>query len=88
VVYPEITAIVMQQIVERYPCVSEHVSAISHDPDVTVGQGCDDRFEFEFARSGARGLKRLPKTEAQAQPAWEVTPVATPTEIRFSSAAR
>jgi hypothetical protein len=28
--------------------VSKLAAAITHDPDSTVGQGCDDQFEFQF----------------------------------------
>ena len=57
---PELTAIMMQEMVERYPYVSELAAAITHDPDSTVGQGCDDQFEFEFALDLVLGgLERL-----------------------------
>jgi AcrR family transcriptional regulator len=46
---PELTAIVRQQMTDRYPYVSELALAVSHDAASVVGQGCDDQFEFEFA---------------------------------------
>jgi hypothetical protein len=31
------------------PYITELVTAITHDEESVVGQGCDDQFEFEFA---------------------------------------
>ncbi|MFE3762856.1 TetR/AcrR family transcriptional regulator [Streptomyces sp. NPDC059104] len=36
-------------LAERYPHIAELAAATAHDGDSTVGGGCDDQFEFEFA---------------------------------------
>ncbi|WP_371676919.1 TetR/AcrR family transcriptional regulator [Streptomyces sp. NBC_01276] len=36
-------------LAERYPRIAELAAAAAHDGDSTVGGGCDDQFEFEFA---------------------------------------
>jgi hypothetical protein len=57
---PEIQAIMLQQMAERYPHISEMVAAITHDDASVVGRGCDDQFEFEFALDlMLDGLERL-----------------------------
>ncbi|TNH26854.1 hypothetical protein FHG89_19870 [Micromonospora orduensis] len=37
------------EIAARFPHLAEISAAASHDDASTVGQGCDDQFEFEFA---------------------------------------
>ncbi|WFE98826.1 TetR/AcrR family transcriptional regulator C-terminal domain-containing protein [Micromonospora sp. WMMD964] len=37
------------EVAARFPHVAEIAAAASHDDASVVGQGCDDRFEFEFA---------------------------------------
>jgi AcrR family transcriptional regulator len=39
----------LQEMARRYPNVLTIAMASAHDPDAVIGQGCDDRFEFEFA---------------------------------------
>jgi AcrR family transcriptional regulator len=57
---PEMQAIMLQQMADRYPSISEMVAAITHDDASVVGQGCDDQFEFEFALDlMLNGLERL-----------------------------
>jgi hypothetical protein len=57
---PEIQAIMLQQMADRYPHISEMVAAITHDDASVVGLGCDDQFEFEFALDlMLNGLERL-----------------------------
>jgi hypothetical protein len=57
---PEIQAVKLQQLADRYAHISEMVAAITHDDASVVGQGCDDRFEFEFALDlMLDGLERL-----------------------------
>ncbi|MGO4457847.1 TetR/AcrR family transcriptional regulator [Streptomyces sp. M-16] len=36
-------------LAERYPRIAELAAAAAHDGGSTVGGGCDDQFEFEFA---------------------------------------
>lgn len=38
-----------EAMARRYPHVTELARAVAHDRRSVVGQGCDDRFEFEFA---------------------------------------
>ncbi|MGH2654516.1 MAG: TetR/AcrR family transcriptional regulator C-terminal domain-containing protein [Actinomycetota bacterium] len=57
---PEIRAILLQQMADRYPHISEMVAGITHDDASVVGLGCDDQFEFEFALDlMLNGLERL-----------------------------
>jgi hypothetical protein len=57
---PEIQAIMLQQMADRYPHISEMVAAITHEDPSVVGLGCDDQFEFEFALDlMLNGLERL-----------------------------
>jgi AcrR family transcriptional regulator len=37
------------EMTERYPHITELVTAITHEQGSVVGRGCDDQFEFEFA---------------------------------------
>ncbi|RKE17722.1 TetR/AcrR family transcriptional regulator C-terminal domain-containing protein [Streptomyces sp. TLI_171] len=46
---PEPMAAQLQQLAAHFPHLVEIVAARSHDPGSTVGGGCDDQFEFEFA---------------------------------------
>ncbi|MFF2028655.1 TetR/AcrR family transcriptional regulator [Arthrobacter sp. NPDC058192] len=45
---PEAQAALFKEMAERYPNILQVAAASAHD-DSVVGQGCDDRFEFEFA---------------------------------------
>ena len=45
---PEVQAAMFKEMAERYPNILQVAAASAHD-DSVVGQGCDDRFEFEFA---------------------------------------
>jgi AcrR family transcriptional regulator len=57
---PEIQAIMLQQMADTYPNISEMVAGITHDDTSVVGLGCDDQFEFEFALDLLlEGLERL-----------------------------
>ena len=48
------------ELAERYPHITELMTAISHDTGSVVGPGCDDQFEFEFALDLLLdGLERL-----------------------------
>ena len=38
----------LQQMAEVYPYVTEMATQLTHDADTTVGVVCDDQFEFEF----------------------------------------
>ena len=40
---------VMADLAARLPSLAAVAGAVSHDTDTTVGHGCDDQFEFEFA---------------------------------------
>jgi AcrR family transcriptional regulator len=45
---------------ERYPHITELMTAITHEEGSVVGPGCDDQFEFEFALDLLLdGLERL-----------------------------
>ncbi len=46
---PDARAAMFAQFTERYPHIIEMATAGSHDEGSTVGTGCDDQFEFEFA---------------------------------------
>jgi AcrR family transcriptional regulator len=57
---PELEALMLQEMAEKYPYISELATAISHDENTIVGQGCDDQFEFEFGLDLILdGLERL-----------------------------
>jgi len=57
---PQVQAIELQWMADRYPNITEMVAAINHDDASVVGQGCDDQFEFEFALDlMLGGLERL-----------------------------
>ena len=60
---PQVQAITLQWMADRYPHITEMVAAITHDDASVVGQGCDDQFEFEFALDlTLDGLERLRTT--------------------------
>jgi hypothetical protein len=46
---PEAREAMFRQVAERYPFIVEMATAVAHDAESAVGQGCDDQFEFEFA---------------------------------------
>jgi AcrR family transcriptional regulator len=46
---PEVQAIMLEQMAERFPNITELVKVVNHDDASVVGLGCDDQFEFEFA---------------------------------------
>ena len=57
---PELEALMLREMAEKYPYISELAAAISHDENTIVGQGCDDQFEFEFGLDLILdGLERL-----------------------------
>jgi AcrR family transcriptional regulator len=48
------------ELVERFPHITELMTAITHEEGSVVGPGCDDQFEFEFALDLLlNGLDRL-----------------------------
>jgi AcrR family transcriptional regulator len=60
---PEFEAM-LEQIADTYPYIAELAEAVTHDESSTVGQGCDDQFEFEFALDLVLdGLERLRAAE-------------------------
>jgi AcrR family transcriptional regulator len=46
---PDDRAAMFAQFAARYPHIVEMATAASHDEGSSVGGGCDDQFEFEFA---------------------------------------
>jgi AcrR family transcriptional regulator len=57
---PEIDAEMWGAMAGTYPYIYEIFTTISHDDASTVGPGCDDQFEFEFALDlMLDGLERL-----------------------------
>ena len=46
---PEVQAAAMRAMGERYPNILAVATSTPHDAGSTVGHGCDDQFEFEFA---------------------------------------
>ena len=51
-------------LAETYPSIYELFLAVSHDDASTVGPGCDDQFEFEFALDlMLDGLERMRERE-------------------------
>jgi AcrR family transcriptional regulator len=46
---PEMATIMVREMGDKYPYITEIVMEITHDEGSVVGQGCDDQFEFEFA---------------------------------------
>jgi AcrR family transcriptional regulator len=46
---PELQAVMLHELAQKYPYVTEIAMAAAHDDESVVGQGCDDQFEFEFA---------------------------------------
>jgi AcrR family transcriptional regulator len=60
---PQVQAIALEWMADRYPHITEMVAAISYDDESVVGSGCDDQFEFEFALDlTLDGLERLRTT--------------------------
>ena len=57
---PELDAEMFGAMADTYPYIFEIFTAISHDDASTVGPGCDDQFEFEFALDlMLEGLEKL-----------------------------
>jgi AcrR family transcriptional regulator len=57
---PAAEAEVWGAMADTYPYIFEIFTAISHDDASTVGPGCDDQFEFEFALDlMLEGLEKL-----------------------------
>ena len=46
---PEMTSLMLQQMAMQYPHLGRLLQAVFHDTGSTLGSGCDDQFEFEFA---------------------------------------
>jgi AcrR family transcriptional regulator len=58
---PEIAAVMLQQMADRFPYLTEMATQVTHG-DPIVGSGCDDQFEFEFGLDIVLdGLERLRK---------------------------
>jgi AcrR family transcriptional regulator len=45
---PEVAAVMLRQMADQYPHMTDMALAISHD-EAIVGAGCDDQTEFEFS---------------------------------------
>jgi AcrR family transcriptional regulator len=58
---PEMQADMLRELADRYPSITELVTAITHDEASVVGQGCDDQFEFALDLM-LDGLERLRDT--------------------------
>ena len=57
---PEMNEEMFGAMADTYPYIFEIYTTISHDDSSTVGPGCDDQFEFEFALDlMLDGLERL-----------------------------
>jgi AcrR family transcriptional regulator len=57
---PEVQAVMLHEMAEKYPYVTEMAIAATHEGESVVGSGCDDQFEFEFALDLLLdGLERL-----------------------------
>lgn len=62
---PNMEAEMFTAMADVYPSIFELYLAVSHDDASTVGPGCDDQFEFEFAIDlMLDGLDRLRQQEA------------------------
>ncbi|MEW2139730.1 TetR/AcrR family transcriptional regulator C-terminal domain-containing protein [Streptomyces sp. NPDC005409] len=59
------------QLAARYPHIAELAATAAHDDGSTVGGGCDDQFEFEFALDllldGFENLRRQGWTSARTR---------------------
>jgi AcrR family transcriptional regulator len=61
---PDMAAIMLKQMADQYPHLTELATQISHDEESIVGTGCDDQVEFEIALDLILdGLDRLRETE-------------------------
>jgi AcrR family transcriptional regulator len=57
---PQALEMLVSQMKDRFPHVTQLAQAVYHDEASVVGQGCDDQFEFEFALDLLLdGLERL-----------------------------
>ncbi|SDI72853.1 regulatory protein, tetR family [Actinokineospora alba] len=57
------------QFAEKYPHIAELATTTAHDQDSSVGKGCDDQFEFEFALDVLLdGFERLHNQAWTSQP--------------------
>jgi AcrR family transcriptional regulator len=57
---PEAVAMMSRQMAAHYPHLAELMTVVYHDPESTLGGGCDDQFEFEFGLDLILdGLERL-----------------------------
>ena len=45
---PDASAVMLEQMADVYPYITELAVAVTHDAETTIGGGCDDQFEFEF----------------------------------------
>ena len=61
---PEIAAVMLKQMADEYPYMTEIGTQISHDAEI-VGTGCDDQTEFEFSLDLIlEGLERAQRQKA------------------------
>jgi len=57
---PEVRAAMFSQVAARWPHIVQVATASSHDDGSSIGPGCDDQFEFEFALDALLdGFERL-----------------------------
>ena len=64
---PAVEAEMWGAMAGTYPYIFEIFTAISHDDASTVGPGCDDQFEFEFALDlMLDGLEKLKRRSARS----------------------
>jgi AcrR family transcriptional regulator len=64
---PAMDAEMFGAMADTYPYIFEIFTSISHDDASTVGPGCDDQFEFEFALDlMLEGLEKLKRRSARS----------------------
>ena len=65
---PEMQELMIRQMAQAYPNITEILKRVAHDEASVVGSGCDDQFEFEFAidviLDGLEALRRREATKA------------------------
>jgi len=70
---PEMQELMIRQMSQAYPNITEILKQVAHDEASIVGSGCDDQFEFEFAVDVILdGLEALRQREAAVKtpPTW------------------
>jgi AcrR family transcriptional regulator len=67
VMSPDTQELMIRQMAQAYPNITEILKQVAHDEASIVGSGCDDQFEFEFAVDVILdGLETLRLREAAA----------------------